>query len=56
MRWRRVERLFLDRGEVGSPGDIDHEGVIRHKSHGNGAMDDVLKECVARAEQAVRAK
>jgi hypothetical protein len=34
---------------------IDHEGVIRHKSHGGDAMDAVLKECVARA-QAARAK
>jgi hypothetical protein len=37
---------------------IDHEGVIRHKSHGqkDSGMDDVLKQCVARAAQALRAK
>jgi hypothetical protein len=35
---------------------IDHEGVIRHKGHGKAPMDEVLKECVARARQALRAK
>ncbi len=31
---------------------IDHEGVIRHKSHGGKAMDAALKECVEAAEKA----
>jgi hypothetical protein len=31
---------------------IDHEGVIRHKSHGGAELDAVLKECLARAEKA----
>ena len=33
---------------------IDHEGVIRHKSHGNDAMERVLRECVAAAVRAKR--
>ena len=35
---------------------IDHNGVIRHKSHGGEAMDQALKECLAAAEQAQRDK
>jgi hypothetical protein len=31
---------------------IDHEGVIRHKSHGDKAMDEAIAECLARAEKA----
>ena len=31
---------------------IDHEGVIRHKSHGGDEMNRVLEECVAKAEAA----
>jgi hypothetical protein len=33
---------------------IDHQGVIRHKSHGGPEMDKVLAECIARAEKARR--
>lgn len=31
---------------------IDHEGVIRHKSHGGPEMDKVLRECLEAAKQA----
>ena len=31
---------------------IDHEGVIRHKSHGGPGLDDALKQCLERAEKA----
>ena len=31
---------------------IDHEGIIRHKSHGGPAMDAAIQECVTRAEAA----
>jgi hypothetical protein len=33
---------------------IDHDGVIRHKSHGGPEMDKVIQECLARAEEAQR--
>lgn len=29
---------------------IDHEGVIRHKSHGNPDMDKAIEECLAAAK------
>lgn len=35
---------------------IDHQGVIRHKSHNGPGLDAALKECLARAEAALRAK
>lgn len=35
---------------------IDHEGVIRHKSHGGPEMDKVLRECLAAAERAKQGK
>ena len=35
---------------------IDHEGVIRHKGHGGGAMDEVLRACIAAAESAQRGR
>jgi hypothetical protein len=40
---------------------IDHEGVIRHKSHGSpemvrAAMDETLRECIAAAEKAQQPK
>ena len=35
---------------------IDHEGVIRHKSHGGPAMDTALRECLAAAAKAQKAK
>lgn len=35
---------------------IDHEGVIRHKSHGGPGLDAALQECLAKAEAALRAK
>ncbi|HEX5053609.1 MAG TPA: hypothetical protein VFZ65_17655 [Planctomycetota bacterium] len=28
---------------------IDHEGVIRHKGHGGPGLDEVLRQCLARA-------
>jgi hypothetical protein len=31
---------------------IDHEGVIRHKSHGGPDMDKTIKSCVEAAEKA----
>lgn len=30
---------------------IDHEGVIRHKSHGSPELDRVLHECIEAAEK-----
>ena len=35
---------------------IDHEGVIRHKSHNGPGLDETLRECLAKAEAAVRTK
>src|SRR5262245_65420673 len=35
---------------------IDHEGVIRHKSHGSKEMDRVLRACIEAAEKAMQAK
>ena len=31
---------------------IDHEGVIRHKSHGGEGLDQCILECLERAEAA----
>jgi hypothetical protein len=33
---------------------IDHEGVIRHKSHGGPAMDEAIEKAVAAATAALR--
>ena len=33
---------------------IDHEGIIRHKSHGGPGMDETIQECLARAVQATK--
>lgn len=35
---------------------IDHQGVIRHKSHGGPEMDKALRECLAKAKQAAGGK
>jgi hypothetical protein len=35
---------------------IDHEGIIRHKSHGSPELDRIIKECVQRAKEAQKDK
>lgn len=35
---------------------IDHEGVIRHKSHNSPELDKVLRQCIEAAEKAAKTK